>query len=243
MLADLNNGNKPPESRQALRILAVSDVVQPQLYNTEVKQWLTHVDLIISCGDLPPGYLDFLMSTLEVPLFHVIGNHCYVGHDSLKRQCTSADYPGLENLNGRLVEYRGLLMGGIEGSPIYSKGPHQYSEQAIEFTIMRMIPGMALNKLRAGRYLDVMVSHTPPRGIHDNRDIAHTGWAALIPLIDRFKPALLLHGHTHRYNPTLPVRSTRGKTEIINAYGHVLIELIRDDASSPWQLADASIRN
>jgi uncharacterized protein len=108
---------------------------------------------------------------------------------------------------------------------------------------MRMIPGMALNKLRAGRYLDVMVSHTPPRGIHDNRDIAHTGWAALIPLIDRFKPALLLHGHTHRYNPTLPVRSTRGKTEIINAYGHVLIELIRDDASSPWQLADASIRN
>jgi predicted phosphodiesterase len=75
VLADLKNVNKPEESRQALRILAVSDVVQPQLYNTEVKQWLEHVDLIISCGDLPPGYLDFLMSTLEVPLFHVIGNH------------------------------------------------------------------------------------------------------------------------------------------------------------------------
>jgi Icc-related predicted phosphoesterase len=134
-------------------------------------------------------------------------------------------------------------MGGIEGSPIYSKGPHQYSEQAIEFATMRMIPGMALNKLRTGRYLDILVSHTPPRGIHDNHDVAHVGWAALIPVIDRFKPALLLHGHTHRYNPTLPVRSTRGKTEIINAYGHVLIELIRDDASSPWQLADASIRN
>jgi uncharacterized protein len=242
MLAQRNNG-KPTHKEETLRILAVSDVVQPQLYNSEIKQWLAPIDLIISCGDLPPGYLDFLMSTLQVPLFHVIGNHCYVGHDSIKGQCTSVDYPGLENLNGRLVEYRGLLMGGIEGSPVYSKGPHQYSEQAVEFTLLRMIPGMALNKLRTGRYLDVMVTHAPPRGIHDNTDLAHMGWPALIPIIDRFKPSLLLHGHTHRYNPTLPVRTKRGNTEIINAYGHVLIELIRDDASSHWQLAVASIRN
>ena len=243
MGADHSEGNGAGGSREALRILAVSDVVQPQLYNADVKQWLGPIDLIISCGDLPPGYLDFLMSTLQVPLFHVIGNHCYVGHDSLKKQCTSADYPGLENLNGRMMEYRGLLMGGVEGSPIYSRGPHQYSEQAMELIVLRMIPGMALNKLRTGRYVDILVSHTPPRGIHDNEDIAHMGWTSLIPVIDYFKPALLLHGHTHRYNPILPVQSTRGKTEIINAYGHVLIELIRDDASSPWQLATASIRN
>jgi Icc-related predicted phosphoesterase len=226
-----------------LRVLAVSDVVQPQLYNNDVLSWLPDVDLIISCGDLPPYYLDFLVSKLDVPMFHVIGNHCYVAHDPVTKKHAPTEYPGLRDLNGRLAEHNGLLMGGIEGSPVYNNGPHQYSEQAVELNLLRMVPGLAHNKVRAGRYLDVLVSHAPPRGIHDNPDIAHKGWSALLSFIDRFKPAIALHGHTHRYDPTLPLRTRRGQTEIINAYGHVLLDLARDDASKSWQLASASLRS
>ncbi len=226
-----------------LRVLAVSDVVQPRLYNNSITSWLPHIDLLISCGDLPPYYLDFLVSKINVPMFHVIGNHCYVTHDAVSNRCSPADYPGLRNLNGRLTEYMGLLMGGIEGSPVYSKGPHQYTEQAVELNLLRMVPGLAHNKVRTSRYLDILVSHAPPRGIHDNPDPAHRGWASLLPFIDRFKPAVLLHGHTHRYDPLLPMRTRRGPTEIINAYGHVLLEFARDEASLPWQLASSSLRS
>lgn len=224
-----------------LRVLAVSDVVQSRLYNNDVLSWLPKIDLIISCGDLPPYYLEFLVSTLDVPMFHVCGNHCYLPHDIATKRHSSSAYPGLFDLNGRLTEYKGLLLGGIEGSPNYNNGPHQYSDQSTELNLLRMVPGMAHNKVRAGRYLDILVTHAPPRGIHDNSDRAHMGWAALPGFIDRFKPSLLLHGHTHRYNPMLPLRTRRGNTEVINTYGHVFLELARAGASQPWQLASSSL--
>ena len=33
------------------------------------------VDLLISCGDMPSVYLEFITSVLNVPLFYVRGNH------------------------------------------------------------------------------------------------------------------------------------------------------------------------
>ena len=40
------------------------------------------------------------------------------------------------------------------------------------------------------------------------------------------------------YSPSLsPMRTVRGHTEIINAYGHVLLELARDSSAAPWKLA------
>jgi hypothetical protein len=238
MPAQYHNG-KSLQRSQTLRVFAVADHIEPQIYNNDLADWLGPVDLIISCGDLPPYYLDFLVSTLGAPMFHVLGNHCYVPHDPITKQCSPAAYPGAQNLNGRLVEYNGLLMAGVEGSPRYNRGPHQYTGQQVELNLLRLVPGMVLNKVRTGRYLDILVTHAPPRGIHDNPDIAHRGFTSLIPFIERFKPALLLHGHTHRYDPLLPVRSRYGDTEIINAYGHVLLELTRKGVESAWTVRPA----
>ncbi len=118
-----------------------------------------------------------------------------------------------------------LLVAGIEGSPLYNKGPHQYTEQQVAFYLLSMVPGLLRNKARHGRYLDILITHAPPRGIHDNSDIAHQGFTSLLPFLERFKPAILLHGHTHRYDPTLPMRSRYKQTEILNAYGHVTVDL------------------
>src|SRR4051812_19405704 len=103
------NGHKDVRT---MKVLVVADVVQPQLYNCSVKDWLPPVDLIISCGDLAPFYLDFLMSTLSVPLIHVVGNHCYVPHDPITKRCVTDAYMGAYNLNGRVVEFNGLILAG-----------------------------------------------------------------------------------------------------------------------------------
>src|SRR3954454_14022271 len=107
-MSTLNNNGKSLQSSETLRVLAIADVVEPQLYSNGVADWLGPVDLIISCGDLPPYYLDFLVSNLRAPMFHVLGNHCYAPHDSVTKQCSPAAYSGAQNLNGRVDEYMGL---------------------------------------------------------------------------------------------------------------------------------------
>jgi predicted phosphodiesterase len=61
----------------AVKILAVCDEVDSRLYGSH--RGPAHLqaapDLMISCGDLPAYYLDYLVSKLDVPLYAVHGNH------------------------------------------------------------------------------------------------------------------------------------------------------------------------
>jgi hypothetical protein len=221
---------------QKLTLLAVSDVVEPQLYNSSVKEWLPHIDLLVSCGDLPTDYLDFLASNLDSPFVHVRGNHCYVAHDPDGR-CSSEAYLGALNLDGRIAEHEGLIMVGIEGSPVYNMGPHQYSDAHVALKLLRLAPGLLREKIHTGRYLDLLVTHAPPRGIHDHDDTAHKGFEALLKFIEVFKPAVMLHGHSHRYDPLMPVRTRYCETEILNVYGHVVLELTRDEQRPGWHIS------
>ncbi|MEO6457264.1 MAG: metallophosphoesterase [Chloroflexia bacterium] len=239
---------------RTIKLLAVADYVEPQLYDNSVKSRVPKIDLLVSCGDLPPYYLDFLITNLDAPLIHVIGNHCCATHDA-QGHCLPSEYPGAYNLHGRLSKITTgegappLLVAGLEGSPLYNKGPHQYSELYVAFNLLRLVPGLLLNKMRYGRYLDLLVTHTPPRGIHDNTDIAHQGFTSLLPFIERFKPALLLHGHTHRYDPTLPMRTRYKQTEIINTYGHSTLDLVLQaearsaGAKGRWAISPLRVSN
>lgn len=219
-----------------MTLLAVSDVVEARLHDCSIKEWLPHIDLLVSCGDLPAHYLDFLVSNLDVPLVHVIGNHCYVAHDP-DGHCSPESYLGALNLDGRLVEHDGLTMAGIEGSPIYNMGPHQYADAHVAWKLLRLAPALLREKVRTGRYLDLLVTHAPPRGIHDNDDIAHRGFPSLRTFIELFKPALMLHGHTHRYDPMQATRTRYCETEIVNVYGHAILELVRNDERSGWRVS------
>ena len=55
------------------RLLAVADEVDRELYDPQIKE--LDVDLVVSCGDLPFDYLEFILTTLSVPLIFVPGNH------------------------------------------------------------------------------------------------------------------------------------------------------------------------
>lgn len=89
---------------------------------------------------------------------------------------------------------------------------------------LSLAPQLMANRLRHGRAVDILVTHAPPRGIHDATDLAHTGFEVFRTFMDAFRPRLLLHGHSHVYRNDI-LTSTRYKdTQVINVYPYRVIE-------------------
>lgn len=197
----------PPVS---VKILAVADQVSPVLYDRfDIERW-RDVDMILSCGDLPPDYLDFLCTMLGVPVFYVRGNH-----DGYKEE----RYDGLQNVHGHIAEHRGVRIAGFEGSHWYNGGKYQYTDAKMS----RIVARTRLQTIRTGPP-DIILTHAAPLGCHDGDDLCHRGFAAFRTAIEAWKPELLLHGHMHAYDRRQD-EAVIGETRIINPYPFKLIEL------------------
>ncbi|HEV8535279.1 MAG TPA: metallophosphoesterase [Candidatus Limnocylindria bacterium] len=206
-----------------MRILALSDVVDEAANADTARTRFGEVDLILGCGDLPYDYLDYVATVLTVPLYAVHGNHD-VPPQQLDDPAIGQWWAGID-LNGRIVDIDGLLVGGFGGSRRYSHGPYQLSEFDMWGAILRMIPSLLANRLRRGRFLDVLVTHAPPRGIHDLPDPAHWGFGALRWFLRTFRPRYHLHGHSHVYDARTVTRTRYHDTIVVNAYGAREIEV------------------
>jgi Icc-related predicted phosphoesterase len=194
-----------------VRLLAVSDEVEPQLLDERTVEAQGHVDLVIGCGDLPADYLDALATVYAAPLIFVRGNH-----DPPGRQ---GDYPHEAEIDGRVVREKGLLIAGLEGSIRYSDGPHQYTERQM----MGKVRALRL-RLRL-RHPDILITHGPPAGVNEGTDAPHHGLQAVRRAVEWMRPRLLLHGHVHPYGREVPREGQLGETRVINVVGHRLIEL------------------
>jgi len=203
-----------------LKILALSDVELPAIYNSRIKERFGEINSVISCGDLPYYYLEYVITMLDVPLYYVHGNHVTAVQDSSGQH--RANPWGAINLHRKVIYNPDfdLILAGIEGSLRYSEGSYQYTSAKMWRMVLHMAPRLLLNKLRYGRYLDIFVSHSAPLHIQDEKDYAHRGVPAFRWLINVFKPKLYLHGHIHLYNPLLPWKTQFGETLVINAYGY-----------------------
>ncbi len=208
-----------------MKVLSVSDVELSFLYSPHVTQRLEDIDLIISCGDLPYYYLEYLQSVLDVPLYYVRGNHASrVEHTSGGHERT-APWGGYD-LHGRTrADHSGVLLAGVEGCLQYNYGPYQYSQIGMWMFVFRLVPGMLLNKLRFGRYLDIFVTHASPWKIHDMDDRPHRGARAFNWLIRVFQPLYHLHGHIHVYRPDTVTETQVGRTWVVNTYGYREVEV------------------
>ena len=78
-------------------------------------------------------------------------------------------------------------------------------------------------------YLDILVTHSAPQGIHDGQDPAHMGFSAFLKLMDVFHPRLLLHGHSHIYRRDTRSVTSYGRTQVINVYPYRLLEWEADN--------------
>lgn len=206
-----------------MKILALSDKVEEHIYSLEVVRTYPDIDLVIGCGDLPYYYLEFVLDALDLPVFFVRGNHAKIveyGEDRERREPQ-----GAIDLHQKVIWHNGLLFAGFEGSLRYRPGPFQYTQAEMWWMVLKTLPRLMWNKLRRGRYLDVLVTHAPPWQIHDRDDLPHQGFRALRWMIEVFQPKYHFHGHIHIYDINDPHVTLFGKTKVVNAFGHRTMEL------------------
>ena len=208
-----------------MKILAVTDETVERLYTLAANGHFADVKLVLSCGDLPYSYLEYLVTVLNVPLFYVPGNHDPEFHPH--RENTRAE--GCENIDGRVAYAQGLTVAGLGGSPRYHpQGVNQYSPS--EMTRRAWMLGLRLlwNRPRLGN-LDILITHSPPLGIHDEDTQAHRGLRAINWLISWARPRYHLHGHIHFQRRNLTPSVTKiGATTIINVFPYQVIEIEND---------------
>ena len=203
-----------------MKILSVSDRVVSALYDNFDAERFPKIDLLLSCGDLPPEYLSYLVGLFNAPLYYVRGNH------DIRYDAKPPD--GCIDLNARLVQYRGLKMLGLEGSRWYSGGPHQYTENEMWKTIR----GLRL-KIWWQKGIDLIITHAPPRHIHDAEDLCHRGFKSFRWLIDRYSPIYFVHGHIHaEFSDSAERITTINNTKVVNTYGYYLFEIDIDRDSA-----------
>jgi Icc-related predicted phosphoesterase len=208
------------------RVLAVSDQVDEGLYGDLLGELAP--DLIVSCGDLPFDYLEYLVTRANKPLVFVPGNH---DQDLTPRPTNWAplsfddEIPGpqgCDNADGRFVEAAGLTIAGLGGSIRYRDGPNQYTQGEMR----RRALGLELRARLGRRRVDVFLAHSPPLRSGDGEDAAHRGFGAFRRVIQKLQPRLFVHGHLHPYGRKHEDR-VLGPTRVVNAVPYRLLEVNR----------------
>jgi Icc-related predicted phosphoesterase len=208
-----------------MQVLTVADEVVPVIYSLNLKQRFGAAQLVLACGDLPFYYLEFIVTMLGVNCLYVRGNHDKP-EESSDGQMLDAPR-GCTSMEGRTYRHGNLLVAGLGGSIRYNRDSHdQYTDAEMAIRVWRLAPRLMVNKMRYGRYLDVMLTHAPPLGIHNGPDYPHRGFKAFLALMQRFEPRYLFHGHIHLSYGFGDVTETHyHKTRVINTAGYRFVQI------------------
>ena len=232
-----------------MKILCLSDYVDPLIYNQNLRQTFGDVDLVLCAGDLPLDYVDFVVTMLNKPTYFIFGNHNLKDFSYYHKSMTNlpeaqhsetsrenfghgGTYAGFKVFRDNSLSYidpatgkrTPLLLAGVSGSLLYNKGLNQYTEKQMKAKLLKMVPALIKNKLKYGRYIDILLTHASPRHIHDKEDPCHRGFECFNWFIQKFKPKYLIHGHIHLYDAREKRITKTEDTTVVNAYAHLLIE-------------------
>lgn len=190
-----------------MKILALSDLESPLLWDHFDRSRLDGVELILSCGDLDPRYLSFIATFAHAPVLYVHGNH--------DDRYASVPPEGCVCVEDQIYTYKGVRILGLGGSMRYKqRGVHQYTQRQMDRRVLRR----KLELLRRGGF-DILLTHAPAMDLNDGDDLAHMGFDAFNVLMDRYRPKYFIHGHVHmNYGQEYPRLSSYGETKVINAY-------------------------
>jgi uncharacterized protein len=198
-----------------MSILAVSDEVSRVLYSSCQPDSAGHIDLILGCGDLNFEYMEFLVDAFDRPFYYVFGNHDDKG---LWRSngTFSAAPEGPENLEGRMMRYRGIRLAGLGGSIRHSSRSRlQYTQRQMWIRVLRLSARLLLHGRTNGRYVDIFLAHSPVSGIHEGPDLVHKGFDSFRWLLHWARPQWMLHGHTQFTIPSHKKRQTIFESTLI----------------------------
>lgn len=189
-----------------MRILTVADVESKVLWDYYERGMLDGIDLIISCGDLNPRYLSFLVTMSSVPVLYVHGNHD-TKYDTIPPE-------GCTCIEDRIYVHNGVRILGLGGSMRYKPGDHQYTEREMQRRIRRL-----RFQLWRHKGFDILVTHAPAYQLNDGMDLPHQGFRAFRELMEKYHPKFFLHGHVHMsYGRQHKRYDKYEETHVINAY-------------------------
>ena len=205
-----------------MKILCISDEELAFFWDNYVPGRLREYDLILSSGDLKAAYLSFIVTMARAPVMYVHGNHD-TGYAVTEPE-------GCDSIDGQIIEYRGLRILGLGGCLWYRPGDHQYSEKDMRRRIRKL-------RWQIAKYggVDIVVTHTPPRGVGDAEDRAHQGFECFLDLIDTYKPRYLLHGHVHlSYGRDRTREREYHGTKVINVSEKYILEIPNEEIGT-WK--------
>ncbi len=220
----------------SMKLLCISDESDPLIYSKNISSRYADVDLIISAGDLPLKYYEFIISSLNKPLFFVFGNHNleHISHFESNSQPlleVGGKYDGIPAFGGDYVDGKvvydkkhNLIIAGLGGAMRYNKGKHQFTEREMFLRMVKMIPKLLVNRIKHGRYLDILVTHAAPLGLGDDADRCHQGFSTFLTFMQWFKPKYLLHGHIHLHDLNANRYHVYKHTKVINIYQSYILE-------------------
>ena len=215
-----------------VKVLVISDEEAPNLHVQALRSIAP--ELVLSAGDLPWHYIEYVASTVDAPVVFVPGNH----DPALERSKASrngtytcdglpCDGPrprGAVNADQQVVEAAGLRIAGLGGCVQYRPGPHQYTQREYHRRAKRL-----LRRSRKTPMVDVLLTHAPPLGLGDAEDKPHVGIEALHPVLERLTPTWHLHGHVHPYGQVMPDRRV-GRTTLRNVIPWKVLDITPRDA-------------
>lgn len=218
-----------------MKILCISDNISPIIYSDKIKCRFPDVDMVLSAGDIDLEYYEFIISMLDKPLLFIFGNHNLKYYQNYKKDI-SKELSGINeesaeildnggiHIGGKVKKINGLIIAGLGGSKRYNRGLNQFTEKGMFFYMLRIIPKLLFNKIIYGRYLDILLTHAPPKGIHDKEDLCHSGFKVFLWFMKTFKPKFLIHGHIHIFDCNEKRVAVYLNTKVVNAYEHIVID-------------------
>ncbi|MDO5425627.1 MAG: metallophosphoesterase family protein [Eubacteriales bacterium] len=189
-----------------MNILVIADEESKSLWDYYDETKLAGIDLILSCGDLSPSYLSFLVTMAKAPVLYIHGNH----DDRYERTPPE----GCVCVEDMIYVYQGIRILGLGGSMRYKPGVHQYTEKEMQKRVRKL----RFSLWRHGGF-DILLTHSPALGVNDGDDLPHKGFGCFCTLMDKYKPKYFIHGHVHQtYGRKHKRLDLYGETQVINAY-------------------------
>lgn len=174
-----------------------------------MEQWLsfidkysnpTEYDIIITLGDIDNMLLKHIEYNFKIGFkYGVLGNHDYI--DKL-------EHYSIKDLHLRILKVGDFSISGFRGSNRYKAGSAYMFTQKESIELLKKI-----------EKADMIVCHSPPKGIHDRKDLAHQGLKGIFKYIKKNKPKYCIHGHVHHSQV-----SQYKKTKIISVYGGIILD-------------------
>jgi uncharacterized protein len=187
-----------------MRVLAFSDLHMARARAADLVAASREADLVIGAGDfgnMRQGVAEAMamLDGIAAPLVMVPGNN------ESEAELRAAAPEGAHVLHGTGVEIGGLQIFGLGGGvPVTPFGAWSW-----DFT-----EDEAAALLAGADGADILISHSPPKGIADRTSTGHSvGSTAVRDAIDRVQPRLLVCGHIH---DCWGEDVQRGTTRIVN---------------------------